>query len=113
MIFYIFSFIFYWNTIYCKILIILIIDCNNYVNIYSKYSYNTIVFFFFLPYKLLSLSISKYNDNNNSNVILAFFLFNLMIYCDVLIKSDFIKILLKKILLLLLLLLLLSLISLL
>ena len=42
MILYIFSFIFYWNTIYCKILII---DCNNYVNIYSKYSYNTIVFF--------------------------------------------------------------------
>ena len=41
---------------------------------YSKYSYNTIVLFFFLSYKLLSLSISKYNNNNNSNVILAFFL---------------------------------------
>ena len=89
MIFYIFSFIFYWNTIYCKILIILIIDCNNYVNIYSKYFHNTIVFFFFLPYKLLSLSISIMI--NNSNVYFSlFFLFNLVIYCDVLIKSDYI-----------------------
>ena len=77
------SFIFYNNTIYCKILII---DCNNYVNIYSKYSYNTIVLFFFLSYKLLSLSISKYN-NNNSNVLLAFF--NLVIYCDVLIINNY------------------------
>ena len=29
------------TVIYCKILII---DCNNYVNRYSKYSYNTIVY---------------------------------------------------------------------
>ena len=75
------------NAIYCKILII---DCNNYVNIYSKYSYNTRVLFFFLSYKLLSLSISKYSNNNNSNVILAFFSFDLVIYCDVLINSDII-----------------------
>ena len=78
------SFIFYYNTIYCKILII---DCNNYLNIYSKYSYFSFVLFFFLSYKLLSLSINKYNNNNNSNVILALF-FNLVIYCDILIKSD-------------------------
>ena len=75
---------------------------NNYVNIYSKYSYNTIVLFFFLSYKLSSLSISKYNNNNNSNVILALF-FNLVIYCDVLIKSDIIFKLLLLLLLLLLL----------
>ena len=56
--------------------------------LFYYYSYNIIVLFFFLSYKLSSLSINKYNNNNNSNVILAFFY--LVIYCDVLIKSDII-----------------------